>query len=91
MILNLKLNIKIDNWFTKIKQIYLKIYLIYLIRNILFYYDIEKLKKLNLEKSGNLIMRLLLKDKILNKNGLRNDLEFVNHKIQLWVFVFIGL
>ena len=46
------------------------------------YDDIEKLKKLNLGKGGSLDNAIVVKkDKILNKNGLRNDLEFVNHKI----------
>ena len=44
--------------------------------------DIEKLKKLNLGKGGNLNNAIVVKDnKVLNENGLRNDLEFVNHKI----------
>ena len=44
--------------------------------------DIEKLKKLNLGKGGSLENAVVVKDnKILNKTGLRNDLEFVNHKI----------
>ena len=44
--------------------------------------DIEKLKKLNLGKGGSLENAIVIKDnKILNKSGLRNDLEFVNHKI----------
>ena len=44
--------------------------------------DIEKLKKLNLGKGGSLENAVVIKDnKILNDGGLRNDLEFVNHKI----------
>ena len=46
------------------------------------YEDIEKLKKLNLGKGGSLENAIVVKnDKILNENGLRNNLEFVNHKI----------
>ena len=51
-------------------------------RTFCLYDDIEKLKKLNLGKGGSLDNAIVVKnDKILNKNGLRNDLEFVNHKI----------
>ena len=51
-------------------------------RTFCLYEDIEKLKKLNLGKGGSLDNALVIKDnKILNKEGLRNDLEFVNHKI----------
>ena len=55
---------------------------IYNSRTFCLYEDIEKLKKLNLGKGGNLENAIVVKgDKILNKTGLRNDLEFVNHKI----------
>ena len=51
-------------------------------RTFCLYDDIEKLRKLNLGKGGSLDNAVVVKkDKILNKNGLRNDLEFVNHKI----------
>ena len=44
--------------------------------------DIEKLKKLNLGKGGSLENAIVIKDsKVLNKDGLRYDKEFVNHKI----------
>ena len=46
------------------------------------YEDIEKLKKLNLGKGGSLENAVVVKNNnILNKDGLRNNLEFVNHKI----------
>ena len=55
---------------------------IYDSRTFCLYEDIEKLKKLNLGKGGSLDNAIVVKDdKILNKNGLRNNLEFVNHKI----------
>ena len=55
---------------------------IYNSRTFCLYEDIEKLKKLNLGKGGSLDNAIVVKDdKILNKNGLRNNLEFVNHKI----------
>ena len=44
--------------------------------------DIEKLKKLNLGKGGSLDNAIVIKeDKLLNPTGLRNEKEFVNHKI----------
>tara|TARA_A100000164_G_C21905063_1_gene772487 strand:- start:266 stop:1189 length:924 start_codon:yes stop_codon:yes gene_type:complete len=44
--------------------------------------DIDKLKSLGLAKGGSLENALVVKnDKILNSGGLRNRLEFVNHKI----------
>ena len=44
--------------------------------------DIDKLKSLGLAKGGSLENAIVVKDnKILNTEGLRNPLEFVNHKI----------
>ena len=44
--------------------------------------DIEKIKKLGLAKGGSLDNAVVVdKDKILNDGGLRNNKEFVNHKI----------
>ena len=55
---------------------------IYNSRTFCLYEDIEKLKKLNLGKGGSLENAIVIKSKkILNENGLRNKLEFVNHKI----------
>jgi len=51
-------------------------------RTFCLYEDIEKLKELNLGKGGSLENAVVIKnDKILNEGGLRNNLEFVNHKI----------
>ena len=51
-------------------------------RTFCLYEDIEKLKKLNLGKGGTLDNAVVVKDnKVLNPEGLRNNLEFVNHKI----------
>ncbi len=51
-------------------------------RTFCLFEDIEKLKKINLGKGGSLENALVVKnDKILNETGLRNNLEFVNHKI----------
>ena len=46
------------------------------------YEDIEKIKKIGLAKGGSLDNALVIDNKkVLNKNGLRNKKEFVNHKI----------
>tara|TARA_B100000401_G_scaffold393230_1_gene300986 strand:+ start:72 stop:995 length:924 start_codon:yes stop_codon:yes gene_type:complete len=51
-------------------------------RTFCLYEDIEKLKKLGLGKGGSLENAIVVKDdKILNEEGLRNQKEFVNHKI----------
>ena len=51
-------------------------------RTFCLYEDIEKIKKLGLAKGGSLDNAIVVdKDKVLNKNGLRNNKEFVNHKI----------
>ncbi len=51
-------------------------------RTFCLYEDIENLKKLGLGKGGSLENAIVVKDnKILNDEGLRNNNEFVNHKI----------
>ncbi len=51
-------------------------------RTFCLYEDIEKLKKIGLGKGGSLQNAIVVKtNEIMNKEGLRNDLEFVNHKI----------
>ena len=55
---------------------------IYNSRTFCLFEDVEKLKKMGLAKGGNLDNAVVVKnDKILNKSGLRNEKEFVNHKI----------
>ena len=55
---------------------------IYNSRTFCLFEDIEKLKKMGLAKGGNLENAVVVKDnKVMNKNGLRNEKEFVNHKI----------
>ena len=55
---------------------------IYNSRTFCLFEDIEKLKKLGLGKGGSLENAIVVKeDKILNRDGLRNEKEFVNHKI----------
>ena len=51
-------------------------------RTFCLFEDIDKLKKINLANGGSLENAIVVKDeKILNEGGLRNKLEFVNHKI----------
>ena len=51
-------------------------------RTFCLYKDIEMIKKKGLAKGGSLENAIVVKDdSILNNGGLRNDLEFVNHKI----------
>ena len=51
-------------------------------RTFCLYEDIEAIKKVGLAKGGSLDNAIVVKDKkILNKDGLRNSKEFVNHKI----------
>ncbi len=55
---------------------------IYNSRTFCLFGDIEKLKKMNLAKGGSLDNAIVVdQNKVLNDDGLRNDKEFVNHKI----------
>ena len=55
---------------------------IYNSRTFCLFEDIEFIKKNGLAKGGSLDNAIVVKDKeILNSEGLRNDKEFVNHKI----------
>jgi UDP-3-O-[3-hydroxymyristoyl] N-acetylglucosamine deacetylase len=55
---------------------------IYNSRTFCLYEDIELIKKNGLAKGGSLENAIVVKNKeILNKSGLRNKKEFVNHKI----------
>ena len=55
---------------------------IYNSRTFCLFEDIEKLKEMGLAKGGNLENAVVVKDnEILNKENLRNEKEFVNHKI----------
>ena len=55
---------------------------IYNSRTYCLYEDIEQIKKNGLAKGGSLNNAIVVKDdEILNPEGLRNDKEFVNHKI----------
>ena len=55
---------------------------IYNSRTFCLFEDIENIKKNGLARGGSLENAIVVKDKeILNLDGLRNDREFVNHKI----------
>jgi len=55
---------------------------IYSSRTFCLFEDIEKLKEMGLAKGGNLDNAIVVKNnKVLNESGLRNEKEFVNHKI----------
>ena len=55
---------------------------IYNSRTFCLYEDVEKLKKMNLAQGGSLDNAIVVKgNKIMNEGGLRNEKEFVNHKI----------
>ena len=51
-------------------------------RTFCLYEDVKKIRENGLAKGGSLDNAVVVKnDKVLNKEGLRNPLEFVNHKI----------
>ena len=55
---------------------------IYNSRTFCLYEDVRKLKEMGLAKGGSLENAIVIKDnKIMNDEGLRNEKEFVNHKI----------
>ena len=55
---------------------------VYNSRTFCLYEDVEKLREMGLAKGGNLDNAIVVKDnQILNQQALRNELEFVNHKI----------
>jgi len=55
---------------------------VYSSRTFCLFEDIEKIKKIGLAKGGSLENAIVVKNnKILNSEGLRNNKEFVNHKI----------
>jgi UDP-3-O-[3-hydroxymyristoyl] N-acetylglucosamine deacetylase len=55
---------------------------IYNARTFCLYEDVEKLREMGLAKGGSLENAIVVKDnQVINKDGLRNEKEFVNHKI----------
>ena len=85
--LDIDFEIKYDNSFIGTQRNLIKVYEsdlndIYDSRTFCLFEDIEKLKAMNLAKGGSLDNAIVVKnDKILNEGGLRNEKEFVNHKI----------
>jgi UDP-3-O-[3-hydroxymyristoyl] N-acetylglucosamine deacetylase len=85
--LDLDFEIKYDNPLIGTQRNLIKVYEsdltdIYNSRTFCLYEDIAKLKEMNLGKGGSLDNAIVVKDNtILNPGGLRNEKEFVNHKI----------
>jgi len=85
--LDIDFEIKYDNNLIGTQRNFVKVYEdnlkeIYDSRTFCLFEDIEKLKNMNLAKGGSLENAVVVRgDKILNKDGLRNKKEFVNHKI----------
>jgi len=75
-------NLLIGNQRNSIKVYETDLTEIYNSRTFCLFEDVEKLKKMNLAKGGSLKNAVVVKDNnILNEGGLRNNKEFVNHKI----------
>jgi len=85
--LDIDFEIKYENSFIGSQRNLVKVYEddltdVFNSRTFCLYEDIDKLKQLNLAKGGSLENAIVVQnEKILNKNDLRNKLEFVNHKI----------
>ena len=85
--LEIDFEIKYENPFISTQRNNVKIYEddlsnIYESRTFCLFEDIEKLRSKGLAKGGSLDNAIVVKNKeLLNKENLRNDLEFVNHKI----------
>ena len=63
---------------------------VYNSRTFCLYEDVSKIKKMGLAKGGSLENAIVVKDnKIMNEEGLRNEKEFVNHKILDCMGIFI--
>ena len=75
-------NLVIGNQRNKVKVYEDDLTDVYNSRTFCLYEDIEFIRKNGLAKGGSLENAIVVKDtKILNPEGLRNDKEFVNHKI----------
>ncbi len=85
--LDIDFEIKYDNQLIGTQRNSIKVYEddltdIYNSRTFCLFEDIEKLRKMNLVKGGSLDNAIVVKgSEILNEEGLRNEKEFVNHKI----------
>jgi len=85
--LNIDFELKYENKFIGTQRNNIKVYEddltdIFNSRTFCLHEDIETIKKNGLAKGGSLDNAVVVKDdKVLNKGGLRNKEEFVNHKI----------
>ena len=85
--LNIDFELKYNNKFIGNQRNQIKIYEdnltdIFNSRTFCLYEDIENIKKIGLAKGGTLENAIVVKETgLLNDGGLRNNLEFVNHKI----------
>ena len=85
--LNIDFELKFDNPIINNQRNLIKVYEddltdVYSSRTFCLYEDIERIKSQGLAQGGSLDNAIVVKDKeILNKEGLRNKKEFVNHKI----------
>ena len=85
--LNIDFELKFDNPVINNQRNLIKVYEddltdVYNSRTFCLYEDIERIKSQGLAQGGSLDNAIVVKDKeILNKEGLRNKKEFVNHKI----------
>ena len=85
--LNIEFELKYENSVIGNQKNTIKVYEddltdIYNSRTFCLFEDIEKIRSIGLAKGGSLDNAIVVKDKeVLNKGGLRNKNEFVNHKI----------
>ena len=85
--LNIEFELKYENQVIGNQKNKIKVYEddltdIYNSRTFCLFDDIEKIRAIGLAKGGSLDNAIVVKDKkVLNKDGLRNKYEFVNHKI----------
>ncbi len=85
--LDIDFEIKYKNPFIGIQKNKINVYEnnlvdVYNSRTFCLFEDVENLRKMGLAKGGNLNNAIVVKDdKLLNPEGLRNNNEFVNHKI----------
>ena len=85
--LDIDFELKYENEFIGIQRNLIKVFEsdltdVYNSRTFCLFEDIEKLKEMGLAKGGSLDNAIVVKNnKIMNINGLRNEKEFVNHKI----------
>ena len=85
--LDIDFELKYENEFIGIQRNLVKVFEsdltdIYNSRTFCLYEDVKKLREMGLAKGGNLDNAVVVKNNaVLNKSGLRNEKEFVNHKI----------